>query len=194
MSGWKEAVETRPEMYDGYNIRNGIIVAAVSIAFIGTMVAMWANYSGILRYLIVVLTVSFVMLIPANLLFQESARSVIREPEKERREIKGEFNEISRLLDRALAGYNASQILLEDRLRDIMLEKISIKRRMSVEEARERTAFFDGAKELVKDDELAVLLSKRKRLGSNRRIFFVRPSKKYAEHVRRIVKKMEEWN
>ena len=181
-------------MYDGYNIRNGIVVAAVSIAFIGTMVAMWANYSGILRYLIVVLTVSFVMLIPANLLFQDSARSVIREPEKERRGMKGEFNEISGLLDRALAGYHASQILLEDRLREIMFEKIAIKRRLSIDEVRERTAFFDGAREIVKDDELAALLSQRKRLGRTRRVFIVRPSKKYAEHVKRIVKKMEEWN
>ena len=193
MKGWKKAVETEPEMYDAGVVKNMIVTALVLVAILSVFLAMWANYSGILRYSITVFAVSTVILIPAYFLFQNSAVSLTGPRKEPDYQLKGEGDELATLVKRSFSGYRASQAMLEEALREIMLERISVRRRMSREEIEERISDFGEAVNLVGDEELARLLVEKKRLGG-KRIFIIRPSKAYREKIERIINKMEEWN
>jgi len=193
LKGWKKAVETEPEMYDAGVVKNMIDTALVLVAILSVFLAMWANYSGILRYSITVFAVSTVILIPAYFLFQNSAVSLTGPRKEPDYQLKGEGDELATLVKRSFSGYRASQAMLEEALREIMLERISVRRRMSREEIEERISDFGEAVNLVGDEELARLLVEKKRLGG-KRIFIIRPSKAYREKIERIINKMEEWN
>ncbi len=193
MSEWKKAVETEPEPYDAGVVRNAIVAAIVFVAILSVFLAMWANYSGILRYSLIVFAVSTVILIPAYFLFQNSALSILPPREEPSYRLKGEGDELATLVKRSFSGYRASQAMLEEALREIMMKRISVRRRMSRKDIEDRISDFSGALNLVGDEELARLLIEKKRLGG-KRIFIIRPSKAYREKIERIIKKMEEWN
>ncbi len=190
---WKRAEETEPEIYDASGVENAIIMGSVFMLIIATFIAMWADYSGILRYLIMLVSVTIVLLLPAYLLFQNSARSYIPEPEEHRVRPRGEVEEVRGIIKRAFGGYQASQVLLEDRLRQALIEKISIKKRMPTEQVRRISRTYEGALSLVGDEDLARLLSEFKTMGREKKVLFIRPSHEYQERIERTIKKMEEW-
>ena len=190
---WKSAEEVQPEIYDGDSVETAIIMGAVLMLIVSTLMAMWASYSGLLRYVIMLMAISMALMVPAYLLFQRSARSTIKEPEEYVFTPEGEVEELRGLINRAFAGYRASQAMLEDRLREILLERISIRKRMPKEEVRTMARTKKGAMQLTGDEELAALLYRRKEMGREKNVLFVRPSREYQERMERIIQKMEEW-
>lgn len=193
MSGWKKAVETEPALYDAGVVRNMVVAAIVLVAIISLFLAMWANYSGILRYALTVFAVSTAILIPAYFLFENSALSFVPVREEPSYSLKGSGEELAVLVKRSFSGYRASQAMLEEILREIMIERISVRRRIPLETVRELSEDREWAMKILDDEELAALLTEKKRLGG-KRVFIIRPSKAYRERIERIIKKMEEWN
>ena len=191
MSGWKIAEEVEPERYDVTVARASILIALVFMAIMWFLAAAWANYSGILRYALFSFGVIAVLLLFSYMLFKDSARSTFRREER-RPTVMGKGEELSRIVRRAFQGYPTSQRMLEEELREIMMERISVRRGMDMHRVRELTSTYDGALEITEDRELALLLSERRRLGGKKR-FIVLPSRSYNERIERIIRKMEEW-
>lgn len=190
---WKRAREIQPETYDGDNVSTGIVMLSVFMIIIAVFMGMWADYSGILRYVIMLTFVTLVLMIPAYLLFQNSALSRIPEPGLPVFKSKGDLEEIRGLMKRALKGYHASQVMLEDRLRHDLIMRISVRKRISIENVRENSKEYPDALRLSGDEDLAVLLSRRKKMGRNKRALFVRPAAGYKEWIVRVMEKTEEW-
>ncbi len=187
------AQEINPETYDGDSVATSIVMFSVFMLIVAGLMAMWASYSGILRYVIMLTFVSIVLMIPAYVLFQSSARSVIKAPEEWAPAPRGNLEELSSLMKRAFDGYQASQAILEDRLREDLIERISIRKRLGSDSIREISRDWKGALRLTGDEDLARLLFKRKKMGREKKVFFVRPSKEYREWIMRVITKMEEW-
>jgi hypothetical protein len=191
MSGWKRAEEVEPERYDTTVARASLLIALVFVVIFTFLAAAWANYSGILRYSIFAFGVLSVLVLFAYILFKDVARSTLAIPEK-KEELRGKGEELSRLIKRAFQGYPTSQRMLEDELREAMMERIRVRRNMSDKAVRELTSTFEGALSITGDKELAELLSRRRKLGGNKKIVII-PSRSYNEKIERIVRKMEEW-
>jgi hypothetical protein len=190
---WKRAREIQPETYDGDNVSTGIVMLSVFMIIVAVFMGMWADYSGILRYVIMLTFVTLVLMIPAYLLFQNSAVSRIPEQERPVFRPKGDLEEIRSVMKRGLKGYHASQVMLEDRLRQDLIQRISIRKRIPIETVREESKEYSGALRLSGDEDLAVLLSRRKKMGRDKRTLFVRPEAGYKEWIVRVIEKMEEW-
>ena len=186
-------MEIRPEIYDGDSVRMAIIMASVFMVIIAGLIMMWAEYSGLLRYTLLLTFTTLVLMVPAYLLFQESARSYIPEPERHDIVMRGDLEEIRGLMKRAFRGYMASQAMLEDRLREDMIRRISVRKRIPMEAVRESSRDRKKALLMTGDDDLARLLSERKSMSRSRRAIFIRPSQEYRAWIMRVVKKMEEW-
>ena len=191
MSGWVKEKEVEPERYDTTIARTSLLIALVLLVILVMLAAMWSNYSGILRYSIFAFGLLLVLSLFAYILFKDVARSTLPIPER-KEALRGKGEELSRLIKRAFQGYPTSQHMLEEELREIMIERISVRRGMSDHAVRELTSTYEGALAITGDAELAELLSKRKKLGGKKKLV-VLPSRSYNERIERIIRKMEEW-
>lgn|GEM_PF-2935694 len=189
---WVKAKEVEAEKYDVTVARTSILIVFILILIIWVLVSAWAEYSGILRYALFAFGIVAALLFLSYMLFKDVAKSTVTRPEKSE-VLLGRSEKLAKLIKRAFQGYPTSQSMLEEELREIMIERISVRRKMPVDEVRERSATFQGAMEIVGDKELARLLSYRKKLGGKKRLM-VMPSRSYNERIERIIAKMEEWN
>ncbi len=193
MSEWKEAVEVEPEQYDSELVKNAVIISIVSLVFVSVFIAMWADYSGILREALFTFSICLFLLGTSYYMLKNSAKSVTDTGHEREYAVIGRGDELAKFIKRAFSGYAASQSILEETLREILIERISVRRRMTVESVRERISTYEGALELVGDEELARLLYEKKKLGGKRRLI-IRASRRYREKIERMINKMEEWN
>ena len=132
-----------------------MVVSIIAIPFL-----YFAIYSGFIRFLLMFMALLILMLfLSARVAEKVPSEGIEKEVETQEAARTG-LASMKKTVERAFEGYQSSQIILRDTLRDVLVRKIAMKKRMETWEVEE-VCTRGGAKGLVADPELQKLLSER---------------------------------
>jgi len=153
MDDISESVDSSAIMMVIYSI---MVMSIIAIPFL-----YFAIYSAFIRFLLAFIALLILMLFL-------SARTVEKIPAGHTRKRREDLVEVKKpgiaamkkTVERAFAGYQSSQILIRDTLRDVLVRRIAMKKRMDIWEVEEMCTKGDVSG-LVSDPELQNLLKER---------------------------------
>lgn len=159
----------------------------------------WSPYSGMLRWTISIFSLGIIASIVALLMYR---RSQPLESWKRKNELNmqvgSKLGETSELVQRAFKGYDASQALLEERLKDHIIESLKQDRGLSPDEIDELMNDMEKLKKEIGDEDIYEFLKTSKDFrdaGGAARLFSDRARESpqdYKKRIERVMDKMEE--
>jgi len=181
-------------------VRNIFTFLTAIMVFLLLVFIPWSANSGILRWTVSIISLGIVALIVTRALYEDTSSLGHWKRRTELDEIiHSRLGDASDMVERANKGYDASQALLEERIREAFLERLKEGRGFSDPEVEELLSNPDRLKREIDDEVIAdfLLSSKsfreagRSNLLSN--TFQGQENRSYDKRIKRIMNRMEEW-
>ncbi|GEM_PF-3552925 len=132
-----------------------MVVSIIAIPFL-----YFAIYSGFIRFLLMFMGLLMLMLFLSARVAEKVPGSAAEREGKEEEKTRNGLASVKETVERAFSGYQSSQIIIRDTLRDVLVRKIAVKNRMEPWEIEELCT-KGRVEKLVSDPELQKLLAQR---------------------------------
>ncbi len=160
----------------------------------------WVRYSGMLRWAISIFALGIVATFFARALYADSIpiKSWERHTDLDIT-IGSNLEPLLKTVDRAAHGSETSQALLEERLKNLFIERLKDSKELSSDELKNLLNDPSRLKRVVEDDVLTEFLIKGKdirKIGGHHALYGSKTESnpiKYKKKINRIIKHIEEW-
>jgi hypothetical protein len=185
-----------------FNIGSALVMVgyfATFIILISLPLVLWAQYSGSFRWYLSLFLLSIIALLSAYFLYSmvrgPPAPMVYQEFSGKR---KAPFSDLNGMMERAEGGMRYSQVMLDERVADVFLERVRIAKGRSMLESHAAAMSVERMSEFCGDGELAKFVVEArdavgkpagKAGGEGRK----RESAKYVKRINGIIDRIERW-
>ncbi len=181
-------------------VRNIFTFLTAIMVFLLLVFIPWSASSGILRWTVSIIALGIVALVVTKALYEDTSSLAHWKRRTELDEIiHSRLGDASGMVERANKGYDASQALLEERIREAFLERLKGGRGLSGSEVEELLSNPDRLKREIDDEVIAdfLLSSKSFREAGKSNLlsntFQGQENRSYHKRIKKIMNRMEEW-
>lgn len=179
------------------DVRSGFVEVLIAAGFILTILLFYAQYSGAVRWILVLIAVAFgVLVVTRWVAVRVRDPPPLTSPRVPSAAASGDLGSLAATLERADAGLPYSQAVFSERLTNAFLERVRIARSLTPEEMDVIRTDSARLERLLGDAELAEFVREGDRLVQQWPDLARRGprGRGYMRRARRVLDKMEVWS